>query len=257
MTTTKKEEKELNIALCFSGALRTFTKCAQLALKSYFEKLQSYGLVTLFAHTWSPKSEEKKEGQLVVEKELNEGFSIFLNLSKNVKIGLYEIEVWEEEKLPCQPLKQFYTHKAPETNVNNTISMFTSMNKCNQLKKKYETYYKMTFDLCFRIRFDTYFGPITADTKGLDFVQMWNNSQCKEHDKNIICMSNEGHFGNLCDQFAFGSSSAIDHYTSAIYDIETYHKNGLRFHPEIIMLHHVNNKKCIVKMFPFPLLILR
>ena len=138
--------------------------------------------------------------------------------------------------------------------------MFTSMNKCNQLKKKHEMEHKMTFDLCFRIRFDTYFGPITGpvtgETKNLDFVQMFH---CKDghNDKNIICMSNEGHFGNLCDQFAFGSSLAIDHFTSAIYDIETYYKNGLRFHPETIMLHHVNMKKCMVKMFVFPLLILR
>jgi hypothetical protein len=112
-----------------------------------------------------------------------------------------------------------------------TLSMFRSIQKCNQIKNEYVIESGTDYDVVVRARFD--FGLFTK----IEYEKY-------DYQNKIFFKDDCNHIPNLCmnDHFAFGSSKNMNYYCNTFDEIENiYYNMRYDFNPEIFL--GVNLKK--------------
>lgn len=135
----------------------------------------------------------------------------------------YVLENQEEVNLGKDPLK--YTHKAGETNISNCLNMW---------RKR-----KLNFELIDN-------DPDIVYVSRLDCYA--NNTLLKNFlIQETLNIPEKGDFGGILDIMAWGSYENMKYYTSLYDKIDDYYHdgNGVRFHPETLLAHHLSQNTSI------------
>ena len=211
----------MNIAICLSGSLRKIKKSLQSV-----EDISKTGDIKLFIHTWNFEKQKNLQNQrLMPDEDSNINFLLNKFNFESILIDKYEskLDLYEEIKKNCSvKLTQFPT-------LFRYYPMHYSINKANNLKKTYEKENNFIFDLVYRIRFDS---------KILNPEKLHTN---KINGDIVIIPNIDKDFSGINDQFAYGSSTGIDMYSSLFDNLNKL--NGDYFNPEQLLLKHLQNQK--------------
>ena len=134
------------------------------------------------------------------------------------KLNLYE----EIKKNYCIKLTQFPT-------LFRYYPMHYSINQANSLKKIHEKENNFVFDIVYRMRFDS------------KILNPQKLHASKINDNTVIIPNIDKDFSGINDQFAYGSSTAMDMYSSLFDSLNKL--NGYYFNPEQLFLKHLQNQK--------------
>jgi len=129
------------------------------------------------------------------------------------------------------------TRNVPE-NTNGLLNMWNSWKLSNEMTKEFDQY-----DWVFRVRPDSFFSLEIDDLRMLEPDGVY----LPKHDS----------WGGYNDRFAFGSASAMDCYSTLIDHCESYFDQGLQFHVESYLKHHLDKHGIPVKNCNMHLCILR
>jgi hypothetical protein len=210
----------MNIAICLSGSLRNVKK----ALRS-IDFISQTGNTKLFIHTWKFEEERNLLNQRVLPDSISNVEFILNNFKiESILIDKYEskLNLYEEIKKTCSVnLIQFPT-------LFRYYPMHYSIQEANKLKIKYEKENNFIFDIVYRMRFDS------------EILNPENLPTIKTNDNVIIIPKNNDYTG-INDQFAYGSSTAMDAYSNLF---DNFNKlNGNYWNPEQLLLKHLQNQK--------------
>lgn len=134
----------------------------------------------------------------------------------------YVLENQEEVQLGKDTSK--YTRKAGETNVFNCLSMW------RKRKLNFELI-DDSYDMVFVSRFDCYGNNLPLR----DFLK-----------KETLNIPMGGDYrGGIFDLMAWGSYEDMKYYTSLYDKIDDYYDNGVLFHPEFLLGHHLKQNPSI------------
>ena len=120
------------------------------------------------------------------------------------------------------------------TNIQNLWKMLYSLHRVNQLKKAHEVEWNFVYDLVIRTRPDLMLHNI-VDLSTIK-PQLDNHPNMLAMPDNTRC----GYGKHSSDLMAIGSSNTIDQYCDLYLKAEEYHNNGLMFHPETLLSHHLD-----------------
>lgn len=192
--------KNLRVAVCLSGELRTF--------KDTFESLRLHILSRLncdiFISSWNDNSVNLQTIRKLYE------------LYRPVKAVMENRVVFNSKTHPAS----FKTERDK-----NVISMFYKIKSCNDLKSQYERENNFKYDLVLRGRFDNL------------YKHTFDDNEIK--DANSLYLPLFGNFSGYSDQFAFSSSDNMNIYASLYDKLEQYTQEGHTTCPEGLMKHHV------------------
>jgi hypothetical protein len=113
---------------------------------------------------------------------------------------------------------------AQETNRQSLLRMLYGINRVNALKSYYEQTNEFKYDFVIRTRFD------------LEYTQPLELKNFND----ITIPIGWDHRGGYNDTFAYGSSEAMDYYSSLFSNLETYLNEGALLHPESILKYHLD-----------------
>jgi len=211
--------RRLKTALCISGHLRTFEDNFASVKANILDRMDC----DVFIHTWD-----------------------IMGMSyRPCDSGLYSVEtqrlidkiqrLYNPKKLVIEPTKSFtitplmQARLLDHRDISGILSMYYKIEACNNLKKEYEKEQNMVYDCVIRFRGDLYMEmPIPVD-----------------HNTNMhhLFIPVYGNFGGICDQFAYGSSSIMDTYSSLYSNLQKYLEAGAPMHPERLLQFHVEYMK--------------
>jgi len=119
--------------------------------------------------------------------------------------------------------------------VENVFHMYRKMRLVNMLKAAQEEKLSSRYDLVIRARFDSWIlHPISSADLNVA--------------KHNIIIPNFGDYGGgIFDQFAFGASRLMDVYNNVLPNIVKYWWKGCLFHPEQLLLYHLESKQISIK----------
>lgn len=212
----------MRVALCLSGQMRNFEDYYQ----SLFDKIINVYNTDVFLHTWKVKSSKEEMCLNIFKPKLYLiDYFDYKNVINNNDIILLNEEILNKKNFDNKNRDNKWIPELCGT-PENIYGMFYSMNKCNELKKKYEIENNFRYDLVFRTRMDLFFKD--------DF-----NFNIEDE---IILPENKGFYGD--DHFAYGKSDLIDKYQVYNY-INMYINDNVALHPETLIKHHlkINNIK--------------
>jgi hypothetical protein len=232
----------MRVAICYSGLVRNFWDCIDSHKKLILDILKP----DVFIHTWS------KIGSNQSPHWYNHSY----NLNQHIhEIGLQqELDVDQIENLynPTKiiienpDIKHFYDKFYCDTNPNffNNVMMHYGIDCANRLKKQYEQTHNFKYDIVIRCRFDLYFESIVFDdiiNHNTIYLAPNENMDNPFTESMKALLNKDGNKYMPNDQFAYGSSEAMDYYSS-VYDVyekdyDFYHK-----HPESILTQHLWTK---------------
>jgi hypothetical protein len=135
---------------------------------------------------------------------------------------LYNPKGIQFDKYPM--LSAYSNNVAAETNPNSLVRMLYGIDKANRLKSDYEVANGFKYDFVIRSRFDLeYSHPL--ELKNFNDITIpigWD------------------HRGGYNYTFAYGSSEAMDYYSSVYNNLQTYLNEGALLHPESILKYHLD-----------------
>lgn len=215
----------MNIAICLSGSIRNLYK----SLKS-IKHISETGDVKIFIHTWHFEDENNIKNQRSIPQE-NENIDFLL---KNFKPELIQIDRFESKInhfLFLKDIKNFKITQHPDKI--NHISMFYSIMQSNKLKSSFEKDNNIIFDIVYRMRFDSeILNKELLHKEKIESNILFIPTPVKDH-------------GGINDQFAFGSSQAIDKYSNLYNNINNF--NPVQFNPERIFLNYLKTQDVEIK----------
>lgn len=211
----------MKIAICLSGAPRSIER----SLYS-ISLIKLTGDVKVFIHTWAaPLDSTYVEGaatypwpqhQKRTHKDVIENFTY-----EKMQLDWFEStsKFIENYKNKCLlRINQFPNALAP-------FCMFYSFQQVEKLKSDYEVENDMTFDIVYRMRFDSYiYTPELLPTTPFD--------------QETLAVPNEVDFSGLNDQFAYGTSQTMKKYFNSFSIFPTLSEKHF-WNPESLLLHCV------------------
>ena len=209
------KNKKQKVALCISGNLRTFNQTFPNINKNI---LSQYNC-DVFIHTW-----ENCHSNNLIDKI---DHSAIVNL-----FGPKNIVIEKNKQFIITPIME--KQKEHGRNIQNMLSMFYKIKKCNDLKNEYEKQYNIKYDAVIRFRSDI----LLLDKLPINGIE-----------KDYLYSPVYGNFGGLCDQIAFGSSDIMNKYCSLFDFIEQYLTEGQIFNPEKILLYHIQKQNIKINRF--------
>jgi hypothetical protein len=230
----------MKIAVCISGGVRY----PHFGLKS-IQKIIPNEYVKVFIHTWKIKDKdaflktisglEYKEEDKTVETNLS-----FLDNYNYEKLLIENYEDCEKRFKRLYDSLKFAPATDPKdqqrTDVG-PISMHYSIHKANELKKEYERDNNMIFDWVIRMRTDSDFCYDVLDINSLS--EELNIPSGEDWAENSIN-----------DQFAIGTSSSMDLYSSFYENI--HYTQSCKYYPETMLYLHLNNMNLTANRMDFP-----
>ena len=201
------------IAIEYSGQPRDLRECHQNHVQVIWNPNKDCQ-IDVFAHIW-----------------LDESGYFWESYKNRGKWESWQVpfmqENWQPKGIEFEEPKEFITEWKPDSRfphpVNNTISMFYSLEKANDLKRKYEEENNFKYDCVVRMRSDQFFlksvGPLQS------------------YDMNVVNVHNEyAHTDyGINDQFAFGNSELMDKYLSVCSNLDNIVEGGAAINPETIL----------------------
>jgi len=212
----------MKVALCLSGQTRNFQKC--------FDSQKKYILSVLnpdiFIHTWSYRGTSKLLPCHCKEYNILD-FQTHL-IPENRTHAQNLLEYYDPKFCLIEyPDHKFFLDKISSSKTQNAkywfngLMMYYSIYMSNSLKKQYETFANFTYDLVIRCRMDLCFEDANFGDTVKDAIE--NNTIYLAPNENIDRPFNQqmkkelNHKGISYmpnDQFAYGSSEAMDYYSS-------------------------------------------
>ena len=116
----------------------------------------------------------------------------------------------------------------------NIFIMFYNLNKVNNLKIEHEKKYGI-YDLVIRTR---------PDVALLDYLDLNNIKNILDNNPNTVITPPDCRWGPgpTNDQFAIGTSDVMDRYSNILNNLDSLHNNGIPYHPETMLFHHLNSE---------------
>ena len=204
------------VALIYSGQPRHLRECHRNHRENFWDRNPDWE-VDVFAHVWYDKS---WVGSYFWDQYKDRG-------KWDADLVPFMEENWKPKGLEFEEPKQFICDWQPDPRfphpVNNIISMFYSLEKANDLKKKYEEENNFKYDCVVRLRTDEFF---FHEIQSLDV-----------YDLNAVNVLDEFaplDYG-LNDHFAFGASKLMDKYLDVCSNLETIIDEGAAINPETLI----------------------
>lgn len=187
----------MKIALCLSGQVRSWS----LVKEKWFENFIDINpQMDVFCHFW-----HQFNGSEYVK---NMGNGYIENYDFLGKYGDYSID----DILKFFKPKGFKIEDPLGSEFTNTISMFHSIKKCNNIRIEYEMDHNIKYDVVVRSRIDLLFKEPT---------------KIGDISKNTLYVKNRpGGCGGLNDWFAYGETNIINLYSDIIDSLERYGLSG-------------------------------
>ena len=211
----------MKIAVCFSGGVRY----PENGLKS-LEKF-SHSDITLFGHTWN-LSEKKNYLKTVAgskDKNLDDLVKHDFSSLSDYNFESLLVQCYETREVEFNQIyKDLKFKEYPDTSIGSVglISMHYSIAMSNLLKKEYERRNGMEFDIVVRMRYDS------------DIQSPVNFSSVLYP---LYIPFGEDWLGGINDQFAIGTTSAMDIYSNLFLSLSDY--TECKYHSETLLREHL------------------
>lgn len=258
-----EKSKNIRIAFCFSGQLRTWRKCLD-SWKKLAEAIENQfqTKIDFFAHTWNfnthpniilTKDWTNVEYAPVSDQEIKD-YRESLNF---LDFYVDDIERSKTRYFNLQHISRsmnFIDKEATPVDLSWAGSQFYSVMKCAHLKKKYELQNNVIYDIVFRLRNDLFFTDDNID----QFVARNNFSTWRtdlyipEHNSIYSCHTgrdNEWPFIRLGDIFFYGNSLTFDRicdFYRWLPHLE-FHKMGKHLSTERALFYYAKMMKLKIK----------
>jgi hypothetical protein len=189
----------MKIALCLSGQTRNWITTYESIKKQIIEKYN----VDVFIHTWDVK------GQMVPHHFVN-------NYDDNFdKIDYKFIDFYKPKKIQIDsPEYNTFKQKTYGGRFYNTLMMWYSIHKSNQLRKEYEIENNIKYDLIIRCRFDLFFENFVINEINTNIIYLPPNENIdnpfEPEMKQTLLDVGPKYMPN--DQLAYGTSDSMDWY---------------------------------------------
>ena len=231
------------IAICFSGAIRSFETCIPTIQKYILNNLNA----DIFIHMWIINDIDKTLNTTFKLRKSDTEIENVLNIlkPKSYIIEKYDSS-WEEIILKESGLEdKFHTIFKEESDINyarSALGMYYKINKCNELKKEYEKTHHFKYDCIIRGRLDYIF---------LDHLKI--NDIFPIIPKEIIIVKDRfNELGektkNCNDKFFMGSSEDMDKICNIFNEISSYAINKeCNIEGQSLMLHQIKKEGFNVK----------
>lgn len=209
----------MKVAVCLSGAVKHPEKSLESIKRIYpNEDLK------VFIHTWDIKDRKVYSADSFSGK----GGLSDLDILSEYNAEDILIENYNRKRLKFTRMyEEIQFHGSNRADIG-IISMYYSIFKSNQLKRKYERKNKVKFDIVMRMRFDSNFN-------GVDLVLDPNLPGFNLNPANLksiqIPLGND--WAGINDQFALGSSSEMDMYCNLFNNLENLTDSG--YNPEQLL----------------------
>ena len=198
----------MNVALCFSGLVRTLKICHPSLEKVILDPLRKKFNVDIFGSF--PKDDDSLKLLSFREVEIVEDISVdkiasqhLGNVNPSIRLDPYLVNCY--------------------------LPQWKSWQNVSKLRQRYEIANNKKYDWVFRVRTDQVFQKTIEDLSQLS-------------SNNIFIPNHDNHNG-VNDCFGFSSSKNMDIYMNLIDYIETYVNRGVKFHTETMLLYHLNDQK--------------
>jgi hypothetical protein len=222
----------MKVALCLSGQVRNWLACYPLIE----EKIITPYNADVFIHTWS-KSENYNIPHCNVE-----DFSVY-DARKDITYEFLNTYRPKKTQIDVPEYKTFRSKVLSNSRFYNTMMMWYSILKSNELRKEYEKENSINYDIIIRCRFDLHFEKFIIDKFETGTLYLPPNENIDnpfpEPMKNELLLLGMKYMPN--DQFAYGSSKVMDYYASLYLYLKDY-MDEQDNHPEAMMTHHWWNK---------------
>lgn len=211
----------MKIAFCFSGQPRDVMNTIE-SIKDSWSKNHE---VDFFYHSWYGNKDICFRNDAPSD-TYSENIFEYIDSVLNPRDSLIENQIFFKKRYrdslhwPCYH---------PVFNLNpdqNIQSMFYSMKKCNELKKKYEQENNFVYDAVVKCRFDYIFTK-EYNLEEFDLNYLHTKNDCRHTDYAIN------------DHVALSNSKNMDIYCSLFDNLEDHYNNGVEFNPEVILGYHV------------------
>lgn len=214
----------MRVAVCFSGAIRSFKSCYPSIYKCILEPLNN---PDVFIHAWSygDVKEHMDNKEYLTHHKLQGDECSYDYVLKMLNPKKYIIEdyskEWEDKIISgCNGYEIIKDMNQHDRNYAiNAMGMYYKIMKCNELKCMYEERNKVKYDLVIRLRFDFYWSDII-------YPVMFDNKMPKNDAIYLIkdaYATNAKWEGN--DKFFAGSSEVMDKVCCLYSQIHMYYKN--------------------------------
>ena len=213
----------MKIAVLIAGQPR-FTK----EFDHFFENLKNYDQLDFFFYLWTARPADSKfippswplDKELVKEKLINT-LPCYCNVAR--------LEINDQPGYTVPDTIQ----RNPWSNPFNMWYNSYSIKQANLLREQHNVEY----DLVIRARADMGLNT-PVDIKHIHNFIMENPNSL------VLPDNHRNGLGVVCnDMFAIGKSETISIYCNAVDNFELYHSQGVPYHPETLLGHHLNTNK--------------
>lgn len=136
------------------------------------------------------------------------------------------------------PEEMFKSIKNLNGSYNNVYSMYYNNKKNYELIKNYEKMHNIKFDVILRYRTEIWSNDV------IDIIENLK--------KNTVYIPNKYDWcGGLNDQVAYGDSESMEKYCECVDNIVNLCNQGVIYHPETLLLHHVKSKNLSIERINF------
>lgn len=203
----------MRTAVCFSGLLRPATfEC----IENIIESIVRPNNADVFIHTWNTNEPHSILSDEVTQRE------VYTYVLEKLSPKLFEIQ----EKIYFDPHKYPHSHDIPKLGlwaVSSLQSMFYSIMKANDLKKRYEKENNFKYDCVFRCRLD---------------IKLTETYEAKKYDLNSIMTSTNS------DILAFSNSNNMDHYSDLYNRLDSF-SDKYSWQPEAKLMRHLSGHNIV------------
>lgn len=231
----------MKLALCFSGQARTFKRCFENLRKNILSKYEC----DIFIHTWLYDGYNPGVPGYWCKEYKPEQYDLGLKEDRIINGDIFKM--YQPKKIIIEsPDRNFFEKQIKNNGFDqgffNSLMMYYGIYKSNELKKEYEQERGFKYDCVLRCRFDTQFEQFHIMKKHLK-----NNTIILPPNENVgqtfydsmkISLRKEGISFMNNDQFAYGSSEAMDFYSKSYNEYFDETKNYPN-HPEGLLSHHL------------------
>ena len=219
----------MKIALCLSGQTRNWKSSYDSIKTQIIEKYN----VDVFIHTWDV------EGKMVPHhfiENYNDNFD---------KVNYEFIDYYKPKKIQIDsPEYDTFKKKINKSIFYNTLMMWYSIDKSNELRKEYEFENNIKYDIIIRCRFDLFFenfviNDVNNNTIYLPPNENINNPFTSEMRR---MLKDVGPTYMPNDQLAYGSSDSMDWYCK-LYKIINSNIYKYTHHPEGVLSQYLWDKE--------------
>lgn len=215
----------MKIALCLSGQTRNWKSSYDSIRTQIIEKYN----VDVFIHTWDVK------GKMVPHHYIE-------NYNDNFDKVDYEfIDFYKPKKIKIDsPQYNIFKKKIGDSRFYNTLMMWYSIDKSNELRKEYEFENNIKYDVVIRCRFDLFFENFTINNVDKNTIYLPPNENINNpftsEMKQMLKDVGPKYMPN--DQLAYGLSNSMDWYCK-LYKIINSNIYKYIHHPEGLLSQYL------------------